>query len=100
LKNQNLENSTVLISNVDCQASMAGGVIIQILGELISEQQCFKFSQTFFLAQQPEGYYVLNDIFRFLKEDVVEFQGKNIYIACFLKFLYVSPSFSSNFLIR
>lgn len=33
------------------------------------EHQATKFAQTFFLAEQPEGYYVLNDIFRFLKED-------------------------------
>jgi hypothetical protein len=31
-----------------------------------------KFVQTFFLAEQPNGYFVLNDIFRFLKEDTVE----------------------------
>lgn len=30
-----------------------------------------KFAQTFFLAEQPNGYFVLNDIFRFLKEDTV-----------------------------
>lgn len=29
-----------------------------------------KFAQTFFLAEQPNGYFVLNDIFRFLKEEV------------------------------
>lgn len=31
-----------------------------------------KFVQTFFLAEQPGGYFVLNDMFRFLKEDGVE----------------------------
>lgn len=31
-----------------------------------------KFVQTFFLAQQPNGYFVLNDIFRFLKEETVQ----------------------------
>jgi hypothetical protein len=31
-----------------------------------------KFVQTFFLAEQPNGYFVLNDIFRFLKEESVE----------------------------
>ena len=31
-----------------------------------------KFVQTFFLAEQPNGYFVLNDIFRFLKEDSAE----------------------------
>ena len=28
-----------------------------------------KFAQTFFLAEQPKGYYILNDIFRYLKEE-------------------------------
>ncbi|KAJ3301555.1 hypothetical protein HDV03_000667 [Kappamyces sp. JEL0829] len=50
---------------------MSGGVIVQVLGELSNKTDvCHKFSQTFFLAEQPEGYYVLNDIFRFLKEDI------------------------------
>ena len=31
-----------------------------------------KFVQTFFLAEQPNGYFVLNDIFRFLKEESAE----------------------------
>lgn len=31
-----------------------------------------KFVQTFFLAEQPNGYFVLNDIFRFLKEETVD----------------------------
>jgi len=31
-----------------------------------------KFAQTFFLAEQPNGYFVLNDIFRYLKEDADE----------------------------
>lgn len=56
---------------MDSQQSLQGGVICQVLGELSNNGSiCRKFSQTFFLAEQPEGYYVLNDIFRFLKEDV------------------------------
>lgn len=31
-----------------------------------------KFAQTFFLAEQPNGYFVLNDIFRYLKEEAVD----------------------------
>lgn len=31
-----------------------------------------KFSQTFFLAEQPNGYFVLNDICRYLKEEGVD----------------------------
>ena len=59
------------MSSVDSQASMSGGVIVQVLGEMSNNDDvCHKFSQTFFLAEKPEGYYVLNDIFRFLKEDI------------------------------
>jgi len=36
-----------------------------------------KFVQTFFLAEQPNGYFVLNDIFRFLKEETAESDGEN-----------------------
>lgn len=28
-----------------------------------------KFAQTFFLAEQPQGFFVLNDIFRYLKDE-------------------------------
>ena len=31
-----------------------------------------KFVQTFFLAKQPNGYFVPNNVFRFLKEDTAE----------------------------
>ena len=56
-----------------------GGLIVQVLGEMCNNGGPWqKFSQTFFLAEQPQGYYVLNDIFRFLKEDVEnEYDGDN-----------------------
>ncbi|KAI8052379.1 hypothetical protein BDF22DRAFT_655903 [Syncephalis plumigaleata] len=61
----------VLVSNVDSMASLDGGIIIQVLGEMCNRGGASqKFAQTFFLAEQPNGYYVLNDIFRFLKDDV------------------------------
>lgn len=38
-----------------------------------------KFAQTFFLAEQPNGYFVLNDIFRYLKdEEETEEQAEEI----------------------
>ncbi|KAF9947574.1 hypothetical protein BGZ72_010462 [Mortierella alpina] len=63
----------VLVQNIDSQTSLNGGIVIQVLGQMsnrggIAQQ----FVQTFFLAEQPKGYYVLNDIFRFLKDDTVE----------------------------
>jgi Nuclear transport factor 2 (NTF2) domain len=63
----------VLLSTVDSVESVNGGIVIQVLGELSNDNTpSQKFAQTFFLAmsQSPVGYYVLNNIFRFLKEDV------------------------------
>ncbi|QSL64541.1 hypothetical protein MERGE_001842 [Pneumocystis wakefieldiae] len=61
----------VLVSNVDSQASASGGIVIQVLGEMSNcDGPSRKFAQTFFLAEQPNGYFVLNDIFRYLKEDI------------------------------
>ncbi|EPY53723.1 ubiquitin protease cofactor [Schizosaccharomyces cryophilus OY26] len=65
------QNCKVLISNVDSLASCNGGIVIQVLGEMSNKGKLSrKFAQTFFLAEQPNGYFVLNDIFRFLREDV------------------------------
>lgn len=45
-------------------------LIVCVLGEMaIKSAPKRRFAQTFFLAQQPNGYYVLNDIFRFLNGD-------------------------------
>ncbi|KAI8929876.1 hypothetical protein BC831DRAFT_433422 [Entophlyctis helioformis] len=61
----------VLISNVDSQLSHNDGIVVQVLGEMSRKGDAsHKFAQTFFLAVQPNGYFVLNDIFRFLKEDI------------------------------
>lgn len=58
------------MSNVDSQASAMNGIVIQVLGEMSNNgNPNRKFAQTFFLAEQPNGYYVLNDIFRYLKDD-------------------------------
>lgn len=64
------QNAKVFVSNVDSQASAAGGIVIQVLGEMSNNDGLWrKFAQTFFLAEQPNGYFVLNDIFRYLKPE-------------------------------
>ncbi|KAG0285593.1 hypothetical protein BGZ96_010177 [Linnemannia gamsii] len=64
------EDCKVLVSNVDSQTSQNGGIMIQVLGEMSNRGgPSQKFVQTFFLAEQPKGFYVLNDIFRYLKDD-------------------------------
>ncbi|KAF8258780.1 hypothetical protein EI94DRAFT_1691174 [Lactarius quietus] len=67
------EDCKVFIHSVDAQSSANGGIIIQVIGEMSNRGEPWrKFVQTFFLAEQTNGYFVLNDIFRFLKEETVE----------------------------
>lgn len=69
----NFKDCKVLVSNVDSQASFDNTILIQVLGEMSNNgQDSRKFAQTFLLAPQEFGYYVHNDIFRFLKEEVDE----------------------------
>ncbi|KAI9638367.1 putative RAN protein binding protein [Dioszegia hungarica] len=61
----------VYIHQIDSQSSANGGIIILVIGEMSNMNGPWrKFTQTFFLAEQPNGYFVLNDIFRYLKEEV------------------------------
>ncbi|KAI9488542.1 hypothetical protein BDB00DRAFT_38720 [Zychaea mexicana] len=61
----------VLVTQVDSQVSASNGLLVQVLGEMCNTNAPVqKFSQTFFLAPQTNGFYVLNDIFRCLKDDV------------------------------
>ncbi|KAF5345899.1 hypothetical protein D9758_011441 [Tetrapyrgos nigripes] len=68
------ENCKIFIHSVDAQSSANNGIVIQVIGEMSNkdETEWRKFVQTFFLAEQPNGYFVLNDIFRFLKEESVD----------------------------
>lgn len=64
------EDCKVYISNVDSQSSAEGGIIVQVIGEMSNSGRPWrKFAQTFFLAEQPNGFFVLNDIFRNIKEE-------------------------------
>nr|CAD1822620.1 unnamed protein product [Ananas comosus var. bracteatus] len=59
------------IETADSQLSYMNGVFIVVTGTLIGTDNVKrKFTQSFFLApQQTGGYFVLNDVFRFIKED-------------------------------
>jgi len=57
------------VLNVDSQASFSN-IVVQVIGEMSNKSEPHhKFVQTFVLAEQPNGYFVLNDIFRYLNED-------------------------------
>lgn len=52
---------------MDAQESFNGGVQVLVTGQLTGmDNTIHNFTQTFFLAPQDKGYFVLNDIFRFL----------------------------------
>ncbi|KAL0718291.1 hypothetical protein Bca4012_067613 [Brassica carinata] len=65
----NYEKYTAEIDTADAQESHERGVIVLVTGRLTGMDNVRKkFSQTFFLAPQDKGYFVLNDVFRFLEE--------------------------------
>lgn len=62
---------------MDCQSSVEGGIFIMVIGTLQQPQASApkKFVQSFFLAPQQAprvGYYVHNDVFRFLASSNTE----------------------------
>ncbi|KAJ8773162.1 hypothetical protein K2173_028339 [Erythroxylum novogranatense] len=65
----NYEDYTAEIKTADAQDSYGKGVIVLVTGCLIGKDNVRKkFSQSFFLAPQDRGYFVLNDVFRFIEE--------------------------------
>ncbi|KAL8554319.1 hypothetical protein ACS0TY_002488 [Phlomoides rotata] len=64
------------IKTADAQDSHKDGVIVLVTGCLTGKNNNRrKFSQTFFLAPQDKGYYVLNDVFRYVEENEPETSG-------------------------
>ncbi|XP_050080758.1 uncharacterized protein LOC126568337 [Anopheles maculipalpis] len=63
----NFRDCHAKISQVDSQATLGNGVVVQVTGELSNDGQPMRrFTQTFVLASQsPKKYYVHNDIFRY-----------------------------------
>ncbi|KAF9605155.1 hypothetical protein IFM89_014146 [Coptis chinensis] len=60
------------IKTIDAQDSYKGGVVGQVTGWLIVKDNVKRmFTQSFFLAPQDKGYFVLNDIFfRYVDESL------------------------------
>ncbi|KZV45620.1 ras GTPase-activating protein-binding protein 2-like [Dorcoceras hygrometricum] len=57
------------IKTADAQDSYKDGVIVLVTGCLTGKDNLRrKFSQSFFLAPQDNGYYVKNDVFRYVEE--------------------------------
>ncbi|XP_064975496.1 nuclear transport factor 2-like isoform X3 [Musa acuminata AAA Group] len=57
------------IKTVDAQESLDGGIVVLVTGYLTGKDNVKRnFTQSFFLATQDKGYYVLNDIFRYVDD--------------------------------
>ncbi|GAB0088295.1 Ras GTPase-activating protein-binding protein [Sergentomyia squamirostris] len=63
----NFRDCHAKISQVESQATLGNGVVVQVTGELSNDGQPMRrFTQTFVLAAEtPKKYYVHNDIFRY-----------------------------------
>ncbi|RZF43001.1 hypothetical protein LSTR_LSTR014558 [Laodelphax striatellus] len=79
----NFKDCHAKIAQVDSQATLGNGVVVQVSGELSNGGQPMRrFTQTFVLASQsPTKYYVHNDIFRyqdvFFDEEVEQGSGRS-----------------------
>lgn len=63
------KNYKAEIKTADAQDSYKKGVIVLVTGCLTGKDNLRrKFTQTFFLAPQDKGYYVQNDVFRYVEE--------------------------------
>ncbi|KAK7755390.1 hypothetical protein SLS62_002617 [Diatrype stigma] len=72
IRELDFQDCKVRVSNVDSQASFEN-IVIQVIGETSNKAgDPKKFVQTFVLAQQPSGYFVLNDILRYIDEEADE----------------------------
>ncbi|PYI22983.1 hypothetical protein BO99DRAFT_243320 [Aspergillus violaceofuscus CBS 115571] len=66
IKQLDFQDCKVRVLNVDSQASF-DNILVSVIGEISNKlEPSRKFVQSFVLAEQPNGYYVLNDIFRYL----------------------------------
>ncbi|KAF2284538.1 hypothetical protein GH714_026230 [Hevea brasiliensis] len=72
------------ITTVDSQESYDGGVLVLVTGYLTGNDNVRqKFTQSFFLAPQDKGYFVLNDVFRYV--DDAKLQNGNLMLSIVLK---------------
>lgn len=72
IKELDIQDCKVRVTNVDSQES-GRDIVVQVIGEMSNKSAPHrKFVQTFILAEQPNGYYVLNDIFRYIADEEEE----------------------------
>ncbi|CAG8712059.1 19546_t:CDS:2, partial [Racocetra fulgida] len=68
-----LKDANVNITNIDSLDLFDDKVVVQVTGRFSNKDEAYrKFVQTIVLEPQPGGYYVSNDIFRYLKDEADE----------------------------
>ncbi|XP_068665167.1 nuclear transport factor 2-like isoform X2 [Aristolochia californica] len=69
IRSLDYSESRAEIKTVDAQESLNGGVLVLVTGYLTGKDNVKRnFTQSFFLAPQDKGYFVLNDIFRYVED--------------------------------
>lgn len=69
IKELDIQDCKVRVLNVDSQDSL-DNIVVQVIGVMSNKSApSKKFVQTFVLTPQINGYYVLNDIFRYLNDE-------------------------------
>ena len=72
IKQLDIQDGKVRVLNVDTQESLKN-IVVHVIGEMSNKAAPHrKFVQVFVLAEQASGYYVLNDIFRYIAMDEEE----------------------------
>ena len=68
-----LRFASIEIKTAHSLESWSGGVIVMVTGSVLIRDLSGrkKFAQTFFLAPQEKGFFVLNDIFHFIEDDQI-----------------------------
>ncbi|XP_021733999.1 ras GTPase-activating protein-binding protein 1-like [Chenopodium quinoa] len=66
----NYKDYVAEIKTADAQLSLGGGVIVLVTGYMTGKDNVRKkFAQSFFLAPQEKGFFVLNDVFRYVEDE-------------------------------
>nr|XP_043635786.1 nuclear transport factor 2-like [Erigeron canadensis] len=70
---QSLHFSGIEIKTINALESWSEGIVVMVYGSVRSKNFSGwrKFVQTFFLAPQEKGYFVMNDIFHFISDEVI-----------------------------
>lgn len=67
-----LNYTGINIKTINAVESWNGGILVVVSGSVKAKDfSGRKFMETFFLAPQEKGFYVLNDIFQFVNEEMI-----------------------------